>query len=294
MTPGPGDHEWAVPFGGGERGYLVHVPPGHAAGRALPAVLMLHGAGGTARWTAEETRWPEAADRGGFLAVFPEGTPADPTRPPGFLRNPQLWNDGSPRSAMAPQQVDDVAYIRAVLDDLGRRVPVNERHVYLTGFSNGAGMTFRLGAELADRFAAIAPVAGHCWQTDPVPSRGVPTLYLVGDSDPLVPLHGGEVVSPWTRQREVKPPVRHTLETWARALGCPLPSWPLRDEGGVHVEAYGPGRDGAELVAQTVAGLGHHWPGGRGQLSRRLAGQPSNRVHANDLIWEFFRQHKLG
>ena len=58
-------------------------------------------------------------------------------------------------------------------------------------------MAFRLGAERSERFAALAPVAGHCWLPDPRPVRALPTLYLVGTEDPLVPLEGGVVVAPF-------------------------------------------------------------------------------------------------
>ena len=50
------------------------------------------------------------------------------------------------------------------------------------------------------------------------------------------------------------------------------------------------GAGGAVFVVYTVEGLGHHWPGGRGRLSRRLFGPPSDRIRANELIEDFFRQ----
>jgi polyhydroxybutyrate depolymerase len=43
----------------------------------------------------------------------------------------------------------------------------------------------------------------------------------------------------------------------------------------------------------TIEGLGHHWPGGRGEFNERIAGPPSNRVNATELIWEFFQQHSM-
>ena len=56
--------------------------------------------------------------------------------------------------------VDDVAFIRALLDDLMRAYQVDAKRVYATGMSNGAIMAYRLASELSDRIAAIAPVAG--------------------------------------------------------------------------------------------------------------------------------------
>jgi polyhydroxybutyrate depolymerase len=250
-------------------------------------VMMLHGSGATAPWTMAETRWALTADRHGFAVVAPEGTCADPREPPNFLSNPQVWNDGSPRSAMGRAGADDVAFIAAVLDDLPKHHPIDGSRIYLTGFSNGAGMTFRLGEELSHRFAALAPLAGYCWKPEPRPAHPRPTLYMVGAADPLVPLQGGELVTPW-RQLVTRMPVHETLVRWARGLDCPEQPGAVHEANGVRIEQYGP-----LLTAYTIEGLGHHWPGGRGELNRRVAGPPNNRVDANEVIWEFFRDRRL-
>src|SRR5262249_53059592 len=152
------------------------------------------GAGGTAAWTLDETGWGRAADRGNFLVVIPEGTPPDPTSVPTFLSNPQPWDDVSTRW---DRGTADVAFINTLLADLAGPFAIDPRRLYATGFSNGAGFAFRLGVEMCHRLAAIAPVAGHCWLAAPRPDRPLPTLYMIGASDPLVPAAGGEVKSPW-------------------------------------------------------------------------------------------------
>jgi polyhydroxybutyrate depolymerase len=60
------------------------------------------------------------------------------------------------------------------------------------------------------------------------------------------------------------------------------------DEAGVTIEEY-PGD--VPFLVYTIDELGHHWPGGRGELNRRIAGPPSNLVDACAVIWEFFRSH---
>jgi polyhydroxybutyrate depolymerase len=179
-----------------------------------------------------------------------------------------------------------------VIDDVLGRDPADPRRVYVAGFSNGAGMAFRLAAEHADRVAAVAPAAGYCW-VDPKPSRPVPTLYLIGAADPIVPPRGGDVRLPWGNRLVRRPPVATTLETWAAAVGCDLRSVVESDAGGVRVEVFPPRPGGAEFRAVTVDGLGHHWPGGKGQLNPRIGGPPSARVDANRLVWEFFNRHSL-
>src|SRR5438093_13438402 len=169
MSFSAGDHRVFIPHGGLRRSYLLHVPTRTGS---LPLVMMLHGAGGSADFAAEETGWSQLADSEGFAVVYPEGLAARRDKTAKFLTNPQEWNDGSGRGRQ-----DDVGFLTAVIDDLGDLI--DPSRVYVTGFSNGAGMVFRLAAERTDRLAAIAPVAGHCWVADPKPSRSVPTFYLV-------------------------------------------------------------------------------------------------------------------
>src|SRR3954469_13705971 len=128
----PGDHRVSLPHGGLDRSYLLHVPtnPG-----PLPLVMMLHGAGGSAEFAADETGWSRLADVERFAVVYPEGGPVKPHKAPKFLTNPQEWNDVSGRG-----RHDDVGFLLAVLDDLQSHI--DPARVYVTGFSNGAGMTF--------------------------------------------------------------------------------------------------------------------------------------------------------
>ncbi|MEI9998131.1 MAG: PHB depolymerase family esterase [Verrucomicrobiota bacterium] len=64
-----------------------------------------------------------------------------------------VWRDGR---TVISGRVDDVHFFEALLVHLQSALPVDPRRVYLTGFSNGAGMAFTLGAHFADRLAAIA------------------------------------------------------------------------------------------------------------------------------------------
>jgi len=285
MSRPPLDEARALRHGGRARRYLLHRP---AAGGPLPAVVVLHGTGATAGWTLGETGWADKADREGFLVVLPDGLRPDMAKPPHFLDNPQVWNDGSPKLVPHEPEADDVGFIDAVLDDVAAAAPLDPRRVYVTGFSNGAGMGFRLAAERARRFAALAAVAGHCWRPDPRPERPVPTLVLAGGADPLCPVAGGEIRSPWDGRRIPRPPLAQTLRRWAAALGLPPEPAQECDEHGAHTLAYGPG-----LTARIVPGLGHHWPGGLGQFNPRMAGPPSDLLNANDVIWEFFKRHSL-
>jgi polyhydroxybutyrate depolymerase len=256
--------------------------------------MMLHGGGGAAKAAMWETGWTQKADQAGFLAVFPNATSHDPSRRSSFARNPQLWNDGSNRFYSNQKAPDDVGFINAMLDDLSARFFVDKRRVFVTGFSNGASMSFRIGAELSNRIAAIAPVAGACWLEPVILERPVPMLYITGKADTLNPIEGGVPKLATGASGKVrakpKPPVCESILKWAKALDSPLTPASVSDANGVRTETYGPGRDGAKVAYITVEGLGHTWAGGRSLLPESIVGGTSDKISATDVIWDFFQK----
>jgi polyhydroxybutyrate depolymerase len=245
-----------------------------------PLLLMLHGTGGNAHYAAAETRWEVFAQRHGFTVAFPQGLPVDPSTPPKFLTNPQRWNDGSTRPGDPfHTEVDDVAFLDALIEQF------NAPKIFLCGFSNGAGMTFRYAVEGRHRLAAIAPVAGYC-AVKPTPNTlSVPTLYIVGDADLLIPLRGGPVRLPWGGREVMRPSVAETLAPWAKAVGADGGRDWIEEPAGVTTIRYtGPVR----MEQVIVNGLGHHWPAGLGQFNVRIAGPLSDRLDGCAKVWEFF------
>ena len=284
--------QFTFQHGGRERSYWLQVPPTYDGRKPLPLVLVFHGAGGAGKSTANATLWNDKADHEGFFVVAPDGTPVFPDREADFRANPRLWNDGSGTGAIGRLNIDDVGFVGALVDDLQQRLAIDPQRIYATGFSNGAGLTFRLAAEMSTRLAAVAPVASHCRLADPHPQRAIPTLYMVGTADPLVPYDGGDVRMPWGNL-EKKPPVIETLEKWARALDCSEQPKNVSNQDGVKIFRFGPGRDGSELLVYTIEGMGHHWPGGRSRLPESLVGKKLDTLNATDVIWSYFASHPL-
>jgi polyhydroxybutyrate depolymerase len=271
---------------GFQREYLLNIP----LRSGTPLVVFLHGTGATAAWADEETAWSALSARAGFALALPEGLRPDQCLPPKFLTNPQRWNDGARSTPPGHPAADDVQFIADVIDNVRNRVGIDERRVYLSGFSNGAAMTFRAAVDLAQRIAAIAPVAGYCWNHDPRPARPLPTLFVIGSLDPLVPIRGGEVRSPWSHRYVQRPPIADSLDRWARGIGCELPARTESISERVRVDIY-PGAVPFRVL--TIEGLGHHWPGGKGGLNHRIAGPPLADVNGTELTWEFLQQHRL-
>lgn len=288
-----GDHYFQINIGGLDRTYSVHVPRGYDGKRSLPVVIVFHGGGGTGKGTMEITGMATKADQAGFLAVFPDGTAPFPNQPAKFVNNPQTWNDGSGRGHSGKRNVDDVGFINGMIDALASKFTIDEKRLFATGLSNGASMSFRLGVELSHRIAAIAPVAGSFWMEVRQINRPVPLLYVTGTEDPLNPLEGGQITVPWWGYTDIKPPVQESITKWARLLGCPTEPQIVSDNEGVRMVTYKPCQQGSEIIYYTVEGLGHNWPGGKPYLPQGIVGKTSNKIIANDVIWDFFQRHPM-
>jgi len=280
-----------------ERRALVHLPADYDGKVARPLVLMFHGNGGTAESVVKETGWVAKSDASSFIVVFPEATRPDMTQPPRFGRNNPAWNDGSGRFHAGDNNIADVAFIAELLDHLEAKFVVDKRRVFATGFSNGASMTFRVGLELSDRIAAIAPVSGALWIAEPKIARPVSLLYITGTADPLNPMQGGAPrMASGSRfngvPEKAKPPVREIVQAWVKLLGCKEEAKAFASTiEGVTTVVHTGGRDGTEVIFTTIEGHGHIWPGGKSPLPAFILGKATSRLNANDAIWDFFQAH---
>ncbi len=281
-------------LGNSERQFLLHLPPAYDTSKSWPLVVMLHGMGGTAENAVRETGWSSKADAAGFIIAYAQATRPDPSRPPSLRNNAPAWNDGSGRFHAGEGNVDDVAYIRALIDRVIADHAVDSRRIYVTGFSNGASMTYRVGAELAARVAAVAPVAGASWLETLRPAQGISICAITGTADPLNPLEGGMPTMAFRNKGEggrAKLPVLIQLQAWATALKLPLTPSVDEARNGVRVRRFGPATTGEEIMLITVDGLGHIWAGGENLLPEKMVGKPTDKLKATDAIWDFFQAH---
>jgi polyhydroxybutyrate depolymerase len=253
--------------------------------------LFLHGTGGSAEWVESETGLAEAVRSRGFALAVPDALPTNPNQPQRFLTNPQRWNDGSDWAGDPNYKGEnDSEFLAALIRELPKR-GADPKRVCVAGFSNGAGMTFRLAAEHPELVAGIAPVAGLSWVTPLYLPKPIPTIYMIGDADPLVPLLGGPVQTPWALEFVDRPSVFSMLERWAAATGCqPIPNERI-DRLGIRFQNYDSRKPGAQMQAIIIPNLGHHWPGGAGQMNPRIAGSKGSVVVGNEIILEFFKQY---
>lgn len=286
VSPEAGRFDLTIESQGTTRTAMVYIPNGYRAEAPPPVVITMHGAGGGAASMMDGNGWTKKADAAGFIVVAPEGLPPRLHAASNFLTNPRVWNSGQLRENSPRAKIDDIAYIRALLDELAKRVPYDNKRVYAAGHSNGGGMAFRLGAEMSDRLAAISTVAGQMAVEEPKPDRPLPTLYILGTEDPLLPLAGGESTLPWGKR--TTPPVKSFLTEWAEAIGCLPEPRTLSEDAEMEKVVYPSANDGPTLTVLYLKGHGHAWPGANRSLPARQIGPITSKLNATDIMWEFF------
>jgi polyhydroxybutyrate depolymerase len=258
--------------GGRQRTYRLHVPAGYDPRQMTPMVLSFHGHGGTALQQERFSQYSPLADQQHFLVVYPQGV---------------IGPDGKTGWSTARKHepaVNDVLFISDLLTTLQQHLCVDPHRIYVSGISNGGGMTNLLACRLAGRIAAFAPVAAAIY---PIfggchPSRPVPYLEFHGTGDPVVPYNGGTA-----RQFS---PVMQTMQGWATLDGCTSGPTIFFQHADVTGFQWTGCKDGVMVQHYRIYGGGHTWPGA---LVSTGNGFTTHTISATTLSWQFFQKYQL-
>lgn len=269
----PGDRMLSFSVGGVSHEALLHVPRG--VQEPIPLVLAFHGAYDDARGTSVYYGFSKLADREHFVVVYPQAS------------HDKFWE-------LKPEQHDDVAAVRALLDRMERASCIDSSRVYATGVSNGGGFTARLGCEMADRLAAIAPVAGGY---DPLkrckPARPLPLLEIHGTDDDVVPYEGTGEHRTGSDSGFLS--VSGFLSQWTQLDGCrgaPKVSTPRP---GVTHQTWSPCAGGSVVEHLKLEGTEHGWPGSHWSEAGKNpspAHDPTG-LDSAEAVWDFLSRFRL-
>lgn len=280
----PGSHDFTIEHGGQSRTYRVHVPRSLDRTRPAPLILALHGGGGSMEYMARDERYGlvPLSEKHGIVMVFPNGHSK--------LRSGKFatWNAGRCCGAARDQNVDDVGFIRRIVDNVTKQLDVDRQRIYATGMSNGGLMAYRLACEMPEVFRAIAPVAGTDNTVQCQPSRAVSVLHIHAKNDTHVLFDGGS--GPGTPDKSAVTEftsVPDTIAKWVRLNACDTTPRRVLDKPGAYCELYTGCRDKAEVQLCVTASGGHSWPG-----AEATRGEPASQaISANEAMWEFFSRH---
>ena len=176
-----GDSNQAVVVDGDMRSYVLHVPPAYSGRQAVPLVVDFHALGQSGSRERMNSPYVAELDAAGVVMAFPDGA-----------RGPAgtAWNVGP----CCVAKVDDVAFARALVDQVRGVACIDPNRVYAIGSLTGGGMAHYLACHAADVFAAVAPASFDLLEEnvdDCKPSRQVTVISFRGTADSRVPYDGG-------------------------------------------------------------------------------------------------------
>jgi polyhydroxybutyrate depolymerase len=271
--------------GGIEREYLVSAVK---SDRPRPTVVVLHGSLLTADVMVSVMGFEPVAERERVVAVYPNAVAGE-------------WNDASAEAArFGASSYDDVGFLRALVAHLVRAGVSDRTRVYVTGFSNGGVMVFRLTCETDGIFAAAAAIAATL--PDELarcrPPKPMPMLIMNGTADPLAPFDGGK--QPLSGGQALSTDA--TISFMRKVNGCTdavkrvdLPDADPNDDTRVTVASWTTCSSRAPVVLYRIAGGGHRVPSlAPGvPLVEPLVGKLNRDFDAAEAIWSFFKDKRL-
>lgn len=282
----------SIEYAGTGRHYLISVPSRYSPNHRHPLLLVFHGGGGNPEQVLKSSDIVEKAEKENWLLVAPAGSGR-------FARRLLTWNVGFGFGYAMRNRVDDIGFVRHLLQLLKANYSIDANRVYATGISNGGILCHLLAAELSDQIAAIAPIVAtaggrakeqRLWTIPATPNRAVSVIAFNGALDERVPSEGG-----WQKRFTGHDPVemwsvKQTIDFWVRHNRCnETPTVENNEVKQYRRFTHSGCRAGSEVTQYILLNQGHAWPGGKKGYWR--ADPPSQLVSANDLMFEFFKRH---
>ena len=258
----------------GNRDYIYY----HASSAPpnCPLVLVFHGYSGTAQGIMDYSEFNALAEEFGFAVCYPQGT-LDGSNTTFFNVGYDFQNN---------QTVDDVAFVKALVDSLQAMYSLSEQDVFSTGMSNGGDFSYMLACQASETFKAIAPIAGMIMQDimdDCNPVKEVSILEIHGTQDNVTYWQGDPNNNDgWGAY----PSIPNTISFFTNMFGLTsvsstvFPDIDPADGSTVKSDKYTEIGSCTQVWLYTVDGGGHDWPGAYGNMD----------ISASREAWLFFEQ----
>lgn len=154
-----GKNFYTIDIDGDTREYYVHVPNGYDPSIKTSMVFMLHGTTGDGERFYNISGWTDVGETENIITVFPSSWSycliVD-----GQVKNTTKWNTYGNEYCDGEQPKDDIKFFRALIDKLSNQFNLDNKRIYICGFSNGGRMSAQCAIEMGDVFAAAVGCSG--------------------------------------------------------------------------------------------------------------------------------------
>lgn len=280
-----GDYNFSLKVGSLTRKYILHVPESYNKNKETPLVLAFHGGMGTAKIMAENYDWIPKSDKEGFIVAFPNGVSKLPS---GKFAT---WNAGNCCGYAVESNSDDVAFVKAIIEDIKKKVNVGK--IFATGMSNGGMISYKLACEMSDTFTAIAGVSGTDNYNGCVPKKPISIMHIHGLKDDHVLFNGGCGPKCIAGSEANFVSVPNTISKWVDRNNCDKNPQTVPLNENAYYDLYANCNDGVKVKLIVVKDGGHSWPSTKKAPNPLEKSTSSQAISATDEIWDFFRNNLM-
>lgn len=278
-----GEYERIVKSDGRERAYLLHVPASYDTKKPTELVLFFHGGGGDMYQAAETYGWREKSDAEGFIVAFMNGTSRFPRQ------RLATWNAGNCCDYARDNNIDDIAYIRQVIEDIKSDFNLKSDAVFATGFSNGGMLMHRLACEGPELVSAVVAVSGTDGTSSCTPKKQIPIMHIHAADDTHVLFNGGAGEDAFRDLSKVADfiSVPEVVSRWVSRYGLKQAPVRIYEKDGAYCDRYEGGSAGGTFTLCVTPDGKHSWPGAK--EPSRSGAIPTKTLSGTDVVWDFFK-----
>ena len=272
-----------IKVNGNTRSYHLITPSDLTKKSAL--VIALHGFSGNAKTIERISNLSEYAQKYNFFVIYPNGFGTD--------KNVLFsWNAKFCCGQAQKTNSDDVLFIKKLIEYMKTHYEIDETKIIITGMSNGAMMTHRIGIELGEMVAGIVPVAGAIGTVHPyafeheISKKPINVIIFHGLKDNFIPYDGVKGI---TNDPNQFLPVIDQVKYWIKVNQCDKTSMKeILANGQVIKETYSSSKTNKKVIYYVLPEGTHTWPGG--SIGLKSAGIPVPReiCDASQIIVDFF------
>lgn len=231
-----------------------------------PLLIALHGYQDRSWWLSSYAGLHLLAEEQDITLALPDG-------------EQRSWNGIFCCGQAAGDQTDDVAFIRAMINEIANESSIDMDRIYIAGFSNGGILAQRLLAEEPDLFAAGAALmsgVGDRNYTLDISQAQAPILLINGTDDPLVPLNKLRTGPDFSFL-----PALQTADIWAEHYGLKN----RQRTSQTSYDEYTWKSDTQNKLRLRLYDSSHRWP------QWRLWGFPDKTPDSTNAMWDFLADH---
>lgn len=186
LAPGPQNQRLFVD--GALREVFFYVPESYDGEKAVPMVMMFHGAGENGQVAMRRSGWQEWAEEKNAIVMFPSAgayvvKEIDDELPTNVWAIPRL------NGRIAPEEtpLNDLALVDSVYDFAMRTFHLDPSQIYATGFDSGADMALWMAFQRPHYFAAFGlaggPIRWDAFEKESSNGGALRIAFMVGTED---------------------------------------------------------------------------------------------------------------